>query len=276
MEKMGLCSPACVGTLEALRQAYPQDEAVWTTLRGVYLERKDWAGVLRLEEGRTASRSPAEARDLAAVQINTGRFTDAAAVLEPMVAAQPRNAELARLLGHALFSLGDYDRAAPLLDTAMAGLPPGEAAEAATSRGLIHFYRGKPREAEEVLRKATTLAPDHLPAYNALGRLLASRGAERESQAMFKRAREIQAAATALEQRRLLLGSLSGMVNPAFAQGRYPEAESLLLRMIEEADPRQKPQLFRFLAQVRKAAGRGAEAEAALREAERLDGKGTR
>ena len=275
MAALGVCTPGCLDTLRALRQAFPHDGEVHAALKQVYLQRQDWEGLLQLEEGRAAaSRPAAEQVELASIQINAGRYAEAAALLDPLAAARPADAELARLAGQAHFHLGDYEKAAPLLDRAAAGLTGEDGAEAATFRGLVHFYRGESAQAEAALGRALRLDPSCLPAHNALGRVLAARGAEKEAKETLARARRLQESVSAQERREMKLAAQSQMASEAFRQGRYDESERLIVEMLEGADAAVQIQLYRYLARVRQAAGRGAEAQAALERARRLEGGG--
>lgn len=278
MQELGVCTPGCLDTLRALREAFPRDAEVRAALKQAYLQRRDWDALWQLEQERPAgARTPAEQVELASIEINAGRYAEAVASLEPLLAARPADAELARLAGQVYFHLGDHDRAAPLLDRAMAGLRGEEGAEAATFRGLLHFHRGEEAAAEQALRQATRLAPDYLPALNALGRVLAARGAEAQAREALARARRLQEAVSTAERRQLRLSALSQMASDAFQQGRHDEAERLIAEMLEVADDGVKVQLYRYLAQVRKAAGRSAAAQAALEQAQRLErGAGAR
>jgi Flp pilus assembly protein TadD len=272
IESLGVCTPRCLESLRALREAFPGDSEVRAILKRVYLERRLWDSLLELEADRPVSaRSPAERVELASIQINAGRFADATLVLEPLLASAPADPEVARLAGQAFFHLGDYERAAPLLDRAMAGLRDEEGAEAATYRGLVLLHRGEEAKAEEMLRTATRRAPHYLPAYHALGRVLAARGADQEAQEALGRARRLQEAATAVERRQLRLAALSRKASDAFQEGRYDDGERVVATMLEGADEDVQLRLYRYLVQVRRAAGRTAAAEAALDHVRRLE-----
>lgn len=272
MDQLQLCPPTCLETLESLHARYSADDDVVELLRTVYRQRKDWDALIRLEEERPEEqRSPEDSGRLALWYFHKGRFQDASALLERLVAERPEDAELARLAGLSLFQLGDNAQAAPRLDAALAKLAGPEGAEVATARALIHLRKGELAEAEQTLQRALRMDADYAPAHSALVRVLTARGDAKGARAHFERSAAIRARNSAQESRAIRLSALSQAASQAVQERRWDDAERIVMQqMLPEADATLQVRLYRFLGDVRKAAGRGAAADEAFRKAEQL------
>jgi tetratricopeptide (TPR) repeat protein len=272
MDQLQLCPPTCLDTLETLHARYSADNEVVELLRTVYRQRKDWEALIRLEEERPAAqRSPEDRARLARWYFHQGRFRDASAVLEPLVAERPADVGFARLAGLSLFQLGDYKQAVPRLDVALAGLAGAEGAEVATARALIHFHEGELEQAEKALDGALRMEPEYVPAHSALVRVLTAKGDARGARAHLERSVALRSRNNARESRAIRLSALSQAASQAVQERRWDDAERIVLQqMFPEADRKLQARLYRFLGDVRKAAGRGAAAEDAFRKAEEM------
>lgn len=272
MDQLQLCPPTCLDTLQALHARYSADGEVVDLLRTVYMQRKDWEALIRLEEERPeGQRSPEDRARLALWYFHKGRFQDASTLLERLVAERPADAGFARLAGLTLFQLGDYERAVPRLEAAQAGLEGAEGAEVATARALIHFHKGELPQAEQALERALRMDPDYVPAHSALVRVLTARGDARGARAHLERSAALRSRNTAQESRAIRLSALSQSASQAVQEKRWDDAERIVVeQMLPEADGKLQVRLYRFLGDVRKAAGRGAAAEEAFRRAEQI------
>lgn len=276
MGPLRVCSPSCLQVLEELHARYPGDGEVVELLRSVYLQRKDWEALIGLEEARPeAQRSPEDRRRLATWYYQKGRYRDASVAVERLVAERPGDAALARLSGLALFNMGEEARAAPRLEAALAGLTGPEGAEAATALGLVHLHRGDLAAAQQTLERAVRMDADYAPAYSALGRVLGARGDAVRAREALERSSALRARAGEQEGRDLRLSARSRMASQAVEERRWDEAERVVQEMLGEADARLRVQLYRYLAEVRTAAGRPAAAQEALRKADELSRTGT-
>lgn len=275
MDQLQLCPPACLDTLEKLHGRYSADTEVVELLRTVYRQRKDWDALVRLEEERPeAERSQQDRARLALWYFQKGRYREAGALLEPLVAARPADAGFARLAGLTRFQMGDYEQAVPRLETALAGLAGAEGAEVATARALIHFRKGELAQAEQVLERALRMEPEYVPAHSALVRVLTAKGDARGARAHLERSTALRSRNAAQESRALRLSALSQTASQAVQERRWDDADRVVQQMLPEADRALQVRLYRYLGDVRKAAGRAAAAEEAFRKAEELSRAG--
>lgn len=275
MGQLHVCSPDCLQALEALHARYSDDGEVVELLRGVYVQRKDWDTLIRLEGERPeARRSPEDRARLALWYYRVGRYRDASALLDPLSVERPADPQLARLAGTTLFNLGEYDRAVPRLEVALAHLSGTEGAEAAVMRGLIHFHKGELAAARQALERALQMDPEYPPAHGALGRVLAAQGETSRAREAVARSAELRARSDARDAAALRLSSLSQLASQAVQERRFDDGERIVLEMIPLADPAMRIQLYRYLGEVRAAAGRSAAAQEAVRKAEELSRRG--
>jgi tetratricopeptide (TPR) repeat protein len=275
MGQLHSCSPACLEALEALHARYSDDDEVVALLRGVYVQRKDWDTLIRLEEERPeARRAPEDRARLALWYHRVGRYRDASVLLDRLCAERPADPQLARLAGATLFSLGEYDRAVPRLEVALAHLSGSEGAEVAVMRGLIHFHKGELPAARQALERALGMDPEYPPAHGALGRVLAAQGETSRAREAAARSADLRARSDAKDATALRLSSLSQVASQAVQERRWDDGERIVQQMILLADPALKIQLYRYLSEVRAAAGRGAAAQEALRKADELSRPG--
>ena len=269
------CSPACLETLEGLHARYSADDEVVDLLRAVYLQRKDWDALIRLEEARPeAQRSHDDRQRLANWYYRKGRYRDAGVLLDRLIEEAPADAGLARLSGLALFQSGETARAAPRLESAVARLEGTEAAEAATALGLIHLHRGELAPAEQALQRAVAKDAEYAPAYSALGRVLTARGQASRAREALDRSAALRARIAEQESRALRQSARSRLASQAVEERRFDEGERIIQEMLPEADASLRIRLYRYLAEVRSAAGRAAAAQDALRQADELSREG--
>jgi tetratricopeptide (TPR) repeat protein len=265
-----LCPPACLDALEALHRQYPRDPELVPLLRRVYEQRREWQELIRLERASPDAGSLESRARLAAWLSHSGQYREAAELLEQLLAERPAHAGLARFSGLALFMTGEHERAIPRLELAMARLSGSEAAEAGTARALIDLHRGEPEAAARRLRQVLAAAPDYAPAHGALGRALAAAGDQDGARQSVERSAALRARASAEESRALRLASQSQTASQVCRARRFDECERVVQEMIAEAEPGVAVQLYRYLAEVRTAAGRPEAAREALAKAAEL------
>ncbi len=135
--------------------------------------RVDAAILERLEAlGYLDATSPKGARNLAAASFQDGRYEEAAAAYEQLVAEDPTDSAILASYGGVLGALGRYDEALEQLDRALAIEPLN--AEAYHNRGLIHERRGDPGAAISEYSSALRYRPGYEPSAAALMRLTGS------------------------------------------------------------------------------------------------------
>jgi len=118
-----------------------------------------------------------------------GRFEDARAHLEDLVALKPDFPEAQNNLGLALFRLGRDTEAERAFQAALAGR--SGMAEAHYNLGALHDRRGEVAKAEARYREVLRLKPEYPEAHNALGLLCAKAGRLDEARRLFEREVEV-------------------------------------------------------------------------------------
>jgi tetratricopeptide (TPR) repeat protein len=130
----------------------------------------DAAILERLEQlGYLGASSPKGDRNLAGNLFESGRYAEAAAAYEALVAENPDDGALRASYAGVLGSLGRYDEALEHLDRAIELEPLN--AEAYHNRGLVHERKGQREAAVAQYRSALSYRPGYEPAARALRRL---------------------------------------------------------------------------------------------------------
>ena len=138
--------------------------------------------------GYLQTRSPSGDRNIAAVLFEQGKYAEAAAAYEKLVAAEPTDGSLRTSLAGALGALGRYDRALQEIDAAIKLQPLNP--EAYHNRAVIKERQGNVPGAIADYRTAVRYRPDYVPSQQALARLGAAPAAQQgartpqETQAM--------------------------------------------------------------------------------------------
>jgi len=107
---------------------------------------------------------------LAQVLMDQQKSEQAAFELQKLIRSRPGDAKPWLLLGKVWMGRGDYTRSLGILDEAAATVP--ESAEILISRGIVCVQLGRLVEAEQSLRRAWELNPDHVLAVMWLGQVL--------------------------------------------------------------------------------------------------------
>lgn len=232
-------TPARVATYESAAVARADGRADDAAVDPAILQRLKALGYLDTS-------SPQGDGNLAALHFQAGRYAEAAAAYETLVAAKPDDAGLRTSLAGALGALGRIDEAAAQLDVALRLDPVN--VEAHHNRGVIHERRGDTQAAIGEYREALRYNPGYGPAREALARL-GGAVAPRPEQ-------------TADEQRAV---RLADQASEAARRGDYPGA----MRALDEAErlASQLALVHQYRANVAYLMGDKAAAAAALRRA---------
>lgn len=116
----------------------------------------------------------------AVADYEAGRFTQAAARLEPLLPYAPRSFEIHELLGMVYASVPDADKAIEHLNLAVHLKPDSPEARTNLAATLLRF--GKPDLAGEQFRKAVALEPNSYDANHNLGEFLVQTGKVSDAQ----------------------------------------------------------------------------------------------
>lgn len=152
-----------------------------------------------------------------------GQYEKAARQYEKIVEIDRENMDGWNNLGNTWMLSGKFDAA---LDAFRHSLEIEPRATTYRSLGMLYYYRGDFRLAEEQVRKATSLDPDDHAAQSNLGDVLTASGDEQGARDAFRRARE-------LANRRLRVNGADYLINTDLAWidamlGDFQAAERLL------------------------------------------------
>jgi putative PEP-CTERM system TPR-repeat lipoprotein len=167
-------------------QADPKRGDIRLKLADTYVRLKDGSAALQ-EYARAADLLPNDATaqlKSGTLLLMAGRFDDAKARANKMLALDPKSADGQILMGNALAGLKDLDGAIADYQEAIALNPTQEQAYA--NLGAIQFARGQRTEAEATFRKAVAAAPTSVPARMALANFLWSSGRAPEAEQSLK------------------------------------------------------------------------------------------
>jgi predicted O-linked N-acetylglucosamine transferase (SPINDLY family) len=199
-----------------------------------------------------------DALQLAAEHQRAGRWQEAEAIYQQVLAAQPDHADALFSYGLLAMTVGRPDAAAELLRRA-ATLAPN-AADVHLNLGAALQNLGRGEEAMAAYRRGLELRPGHAQALNNLAILLRDRGRLEEAVVHYR---------LALQSDRLLAAAWNNLGAALRELGRVEEA----LPIYEQAlalDPR-APIAYNNLAVALRELGRGEEAIAACRQAHEID-----
>ncbi|MEO8678109.1 MAG: tetratricopeptide repeat protein [Vicinamibacterales bacterium] len=154
-----------------------------------------------------------------------GRVAEAAAILDPILAADPSQFDATMHLANGYLLAGDLDRSALYATRALALRPSN--ADAAKLRGMVNWQQGRLREAEEFLNAAAEADPRDPMPHLWSGMILGQQSRYLEARRRFE---------LALSKNPLLGDALIGIADTFAATGAFAAAETALERA-EQAEP---------------------------------------
>lgn len=255
-----------VQELKRIDREYAETQEVHGILLAVLPALKDWDGLARLYE-RKSSLSIEDRIALAKIYANLADYAGLVDVLAPVSNERPNDTELNALLGRAYYILDRHELAARHLDAVWESLITAGRTEEIVFRAMIHFDGGEIERARSLLESSVEKHQDSVYLHNALARVLAAAGAEERAAEHARRAGELYAQVTTVEQRMMRSAARTQALNDAFAAGDWDGCHDLIHVMLPEADAAFREQLFGFLSGMYKNAGREAELPAALERA---------
>lgn len=173
-----------------LTQRYPGQSPSWIGLgEALYLDRDLVRALEAYEKGIGLGETPAKAFYLAALACRAlGRLDRALEYLRQGLRLSPGNAELNHLAADLLLRRGDASASLPYWDKLAS-----DDVRRAYGRGVALMRLDRLDEAEQQLRKALRLAPDHSQATYQLAVLCSRTQRGSEADRLFKRFRELEA-----------------------------------------------------------------------------------
>ena len=154
-----------------------------------------------------------------------GRVVDAAAILDPILAADPGQFDALMHMASGYLFVGDLDRATGYAARALALRPTSGAA--AKLQGMVLWQQGRTREAEARFDAAAAADPRDAMLHLWMGMILGQEGRYLDARRRFE---------AALSRNPLLGDALLGVADTFAAMGAFAEAQKALARA-EQAEP---------------------------------------
>jgi predicted Zn-dependent protease len=257
--------------LKNIHAKYPKADEVRQTLQFALQLREDWDALEKLLTEKPESDSTQQEQIfLAKVYLKLGKYSNASRIAGPKADSAPNDLELNSIAGRAWYYEGKYDDAARAFDRVWDALISSKQLDEVMMRGMIYFYKGDNVRAIDTLKKTLAIYPEYAAGNNALSRIYAASGDQKQADIYRVKAEQSHAMQTAEEARRMRLVSRSLELESAFAAGRYGESVKIARELLLSADASQKPVLYEYLGKAYQAMGNETEAQAAFQEAARL------
>jgi len=242
---IGRVTPGHVRTLQALYQQWPNSDRVVGAYDRALRSRSDWDALIALHEPRMITHPSRNMnRYMAQLLIEAKRFKKAMTLLQALRATEPGDTEVAWLGAKAAFGMGDVELARATLDSCWSRLMATGNTDAMFLRGLIDFHQGRLDDARRRLQDVLDINPDHVPANNALGRVLAALGTPDAAAPFLARARRLQSEINARERAELERVSRWQGVEDACTAADPLVCESTIRAALPAADASLKKALY--------------------------------
>lgn len=261
-------------SLKQFREKYPKAPEVKQTYKNALVRREDWTSLQSfLLETPINQLSREDKTTLGKAYFKDGDFEEAAKIGKLMMDENPNDLEAASIFANAAFSLGRYDEAASALDRLMDQYINQKRADEIGLRGMIYFSQNDNPKAIDLLKKALEISPDFVPAANGLSRIYAAQGNSAQAEEYAVKVEKIFEKITAIERIQTKLVALTYKLQEAYREKRFEEVVSLVKQMLPEAEDKNKPALYQYLANAYQALGKQQEAQQAMNEAAKLTQK---
>ncbi len=259
-------------SLKQVFQRYPESQTAGQMYKLALIKREDWASLKTLLSTTPFENLSLEDRkNLGNASYKLGNYQDAVEVLKTLTEENDR--EVISVLANSYFFLGDYSEAKLLLDKNWERIKNEKRLNDITLRGLIYFRENESDKAIETLKFALTIAPDNIPAANAISRIYAARG---EQEVAVKYLEQVQRSfdkVTAEERRKAIVVEKFYKLQDAYKAQRFQEVIDIAEEVLPEADPKNKLTLYQFLYNSHNALGHQKEAQEALENAKQFQQK---
>ena len=266
-----------VKRLTALRNEYPEHRATYNLLVSELVKREDWSQLTQLLRNTPASlRSDSHELDLATILLKERQYAEAFELMNPQVdeRGEAASERVAWMAGFAAFHVGELERAATILDANRDRFLAAGHKDLHLLRGMAHFQLGELTEAERELGLATEAMPNQFKPHDVLGRVLAAAGKPEESRRHLDRAEQLRTEAEAARNKQLRLAAVAKALDKAFADKDFDKCEEYIAELMPEVNPASQSKLYEYIAAIRAAQGRPAEAQAAVDNARALRPQG--
>lgn len=267
-------APQDFESLKQIRQKYPNAVEVRNVYQNALVKRDDWENLIKLiNEIPAAERKREDNLNLAKSYVKLGLYREEIELLKPLVESNPQDIDYNSLLALGYFYLGQNEEAAKYLDAVWDALVQNKRSDEINVRGIIYFRQKNYASAIETFKKTLEINEYDIPANNTLSRVYAAQGNAEQAEIYRVKTENAQTLHSAKELKASRTVQNSYQLEDAWKAKRYEEVIALARQMIPDADDKNKPVLYQYMAESYKATGRNEEARKALAEAQNLKQK---
>lgn len=263
-------TPQDFESVKQIREKYPNSTDVRNVYQSALVKRGDFESLVKLIETIPAKeRTREDNLNLAKSYLKLGRYKEAVDLLKPLAEAAPKDLDFNSLLAFGYFYLGQTDEAAKYLDNIWDAVVQNKRIDEINTRGLIYFRQKNYEKAIETFKKSLEINADDISANNTLSRIYAAQGNTEQAEIFRLKTEKAQEAISANETKASRMVQNSYQLEDAWQAKRYDEVISLARQMLPDANEKNKPALYQYLAESYKALGKPEEAQKVLAEAQK-------
>jgi predicted Zn-dependent protease len=264
-------SPDNLRTLQELRDRYPNSAIVRQAYQDALIVREDWPSLESfLLSTPAADRTREDAVLLAKVYTKTGKYADAAEVLEPLAAGNTNDLEINGLLGLSYFHLDRTAEAGAAFDKVWDRIVAEKRIDEMTMRGLVYLREKNLPKALEILTASYAIKQDHIATNNALSRVYARLGDTDKAEAFRALTVKGQDKAVAEQYRASQTVTRIVELERAWKEKDYSRVLQHARQMVPSSQPNQRAVLYQYIYEASKALGDEPGAQQARAEIQKL------
>jgi len=267
-------TPQDFESIKQIREKYPNSTDVRNVYQSALVKRGDWESLAKLINDIPASERKREDNlNLAKSYQKLGRYREEIDLLKPLADANAKDADYNSLLALGYFYLGQEDEAAKRLDAVWDALLQNKKTGEINTRGLIYFRQKNYEKAIETFKKTLEIDENDISANNTLSRIYAAQGDSIQAEVYRLKTEKAHETVGEGEAKASRFVQNSYQLDDAWKAKRYDEVINLARQMIPDADEKNKPALYQYMAESYKALGKPDEAQKVLAEAQNLKQK---
>jgi len=264
-------APADFESLKKIYEKYPDDSKVRNVYQSALVKREDWVSIENfINRIPAAEQTRADQLNLGKVYLKLGRFQELIDLMKPLAETAKTDTDFNALLGFGYFYSGQNDEAAKYFDNVWETIVSEKRVDEITTRGMIYFRQNNFPKAIETFKKSLEINPQNSAATNILSRIYAIENNPEKAEEFRRKTAEIHQKGEESEAKAMQRVSLYYDLQNAWKDKKYSEVIILANRILPEADEKNKPALYQYIAESYKALGNTEEAAAALKELEKL------
>lgn len=261
-------------SVKQIREKYPNSSDVRNVYQSALVKRGDWESIVKLINDIPAGERKREDNlNLAKSYLKLGRYQEEIDLLKPLADASPQDADYNSLLAFGYFYLGQNAEAAKRLDAVWDMIVQGKKTDEINTRGMIYFREKNYEKAVETFKKSLEANENDVSANNTLSRIYAAQGNAEQAEIYRLKTEKAQQLIGDYETRASRFVQKFYQLEDAWKENRYDEVITIARQTLAEADEKNKPALYQYIAESYKAQGKPDEARKVLAEAEQVKSK---